>query len=150
MEESPWWIDPLAYRLTEAKAEWDWRGDHVGALLLMMLAQDGPALRKSLARMFEAHPQTGAFFTPARAAVADPRWSSPYRVLGRPAATLRKSDVLRVGVLADLTSAQLTQINGVALVLVRAANAFSNPLSLEKGGPQDSIQAGDPVKSRVA
>jgi hypothetical protein len=132
-DKLPWWIDPLSYRLGEAVEVWKWHGDHVGALLIKMLAGNNPdRLRVSLAQLF-ATGKDGEFFHPARSEVANPRWTAPYAIQGKPAATIRKSHVVRIGDLAELTAPQLNQINGVALVLVAAANAFQNPTLLTTG-----------------
>jgi hypothetical protein len=145
-DDQQWWVDPLAYRLCEAVEEWKWRGDHVGAVLMQVLAAGGPKLRTSLAQLFAVN-REGEFFSPA-SDFADTLWSSPFQIVGAPASTVRKSDVLRVGVLADLTPERLRQVNGVALVLVRAANAFQDPPRLVIDTSDDLGRAGDPVKIR--
>jgi hypothetical protein len=141
-----WWVDPLARRLAEAKEIWRWHGDHAGALLIQMLAGGGPELRASLAQLFAVN-RDGEFFHPA-SEHANPRWSTPYQTVGSPAATLKESDVVRVGALAELTPAQLQQVNGVALVLVRAANSFRTPPRLVTGKPDGLGRPGDDVKVR--
>jgi hypothetical protein len=141
-----WWVDPLAHRLAEAEETWRWHGEHVGALLIRMLAGGGAELRTSLAQLFATNHE-GDFFHPANEH-ANPRWSAPYRITGPPVGTLEKSDVTRIGVLAELAPTQLQQVNGVALVLVRAANGFQVPPRFEIGEPSGPGLPGDVVKVR--
>jgi hypothetical protein len=142
-----WWTDPLAYRLAEAVERWEQEGDHVGVILMQSLAGGGSKLRTSLAHLF-AIDREGEFFRPANG-TASAYWNTPYQIVGTPGDTVEESDILRVGVLANLTQAQIRQVDGVALVLVRAADAFQSPARFEVGEPSDApAQPGDPVTVR--
>jgi hypothetical protein len=146
-KKPPWWVDPLAYRLAEAFETKYAPGFLISAIRLRHLTECVPTkLHASLEHLFAAG-RDGEFFRPARE-IADTFWERPYQIIGPPADTLEKSQVVRVGVLADLSAAQLRQVNAVAHMFVAAVYAVDNPPRLDPHAPLGLNDAGDTVGVR--
>jgi hypothetical protein len=144
----PWWIDPLAYRLAEVMEECERRRDPVTSFFIKLLTAHGPTkLRSSLEHLF-ATDRDGRFQHRALA-VADTFWLTPYAIVGEPAATLEDSNVIRIGVLAELLKSpdgygfeKLRQVNAVAHVMAAVVDAIQHPPSLRTDAPRRLDDAG--------